>query len=422
MAGDTFVPFYGAFGANPVPLELSFNYCSHACHYCYANLGKPDRRADIKATMSMLQNYKKRSTYEARLLQMGYPVLVSNRVDPFAKSNYRQFLPVLETMTALKIPVAFQTKGGDGIDKALDILDSPAVWYITIEADTNARAKELAPGAPNVDERFALIDLLHKRGHKTIVGINPCVPEWVEDMPSFLQRIKAAGVWGVWAQELHINTNQRRNFRKDSMQALGPDIVTRANRRHGFSEGDAKDFEFSQGLLDYAQEIGLEPYRAGQHRYSEIWKPYRDCYEHTFPTEQDWVNDFEGEPDGTIVTKQDYLDFFVPKFPRGVMQLGHYICAQNYSLCKTLAEEWGRKWNHNLFFQQLLEIAWNDPRINFCPGTLWPFQFAVDEDETPYWDENGDCYLIWSGGDGYPLDRTVVVLEHPELSLQLVET
>lgn len=420
MAGDTFVPFYGAFGANPVPLELSFNYCSHSCHYCYANLGNPNRRADIKATLNMLANYRNRTTYEAKLLQWGYPVLVSNRVDPFAKSNYRQFLPVLEIMTGLKIPVAFQTKGGDGIDKALDILDYPSVWYITIETDNSARGRELAPGAPTIDQRFELIELLHKRGHQTIVGINPCVPEWIDDMPSFIERIKAAGVWGVWAQELHINTNQSRNFHKNAIKAMGEKVVKRANRKVGFTEEEEKELTFTQGLLDYVQSIGLEPYRAGHHRYSEIWKPYRDCYEHTFPTEQDWVNYFEGEPDGTIVTKQEYLDFFVPKLPRGVHQLGHYVCSRNYSLCKALAAEWGRKWNHNLSFSELLNIGWNDTRLSFCPGTLWPFQYAVNEDGDPYWDENGDCYLIWSGGVGYPLDREVVVLEHPGLTLQEV--
>lgn len=420
MAGDTFVPFYGAFGANPVPLELSFNYCSHNCGYCYANLGKPDRRADIKATMSMLQNYRSRSTYEARLLQLGYPVLVSNRVDPFAKSNYRQFLPVLETMTALKIPVAFQTKGGDGVLQALDIIDYPAVWYVTIETDNNARAKDLAPGAPSIDERFELIDLLRRRGHQVIVGVNPCVPEWIDDVPKFLQRLQDAGVWGVWAMELHINTNQRRNMSKRAIEAMGEDLVKRANRT-GFNEDDERDFGFTNDLLDQAQAIGLEPYRSGQCRYSDFWKPYRDCYEHLFPTLQDWLNQYRDEPDGTIVTKEDYLDWMVPQLPRGIMQLGHYVCAQNYSLCKKISEETGQKWNHNMSFYDLLLMGWDDTRIEFSPGNLWGFQYAVDESGTPYWDDDGNAYLIWTGGQAYPTDEEVVVLEHPELALQRIE-
>ena len=174
--GDTFTPFYGEFLVSPVPLELSFNYCSHSCAYCFANLNKRDRRADIAATMNTLATYRQRSTLTAILLQQGYPVLVSNRVDPFAASNYRQFLPVLEVMSDLGIPVAIQTKGGRGIDQALDLLTSPTVFYITIESDQDEVVKRIAPGAPSIAERFELIALLRSKGHPVVVGWNPCVP------------------------------------------------------------------------------------------------------------------------------------------------------------------------------------------------------------------------------------------------------
>ena len=89
------VPYWGEFLVTPAPLELSLNYCSNACGYCFANLNEPDRRADMQALMRLLADYHDRSTYVAALLKAGYPTVVSNRTDPFANTNYRQTLAVL---------------------------------------------------------------------------------------------------------------------------------------------------------------------------------------------------------------------------------------------------------------------------------------------------------------------------------------
>lgn len=35
--------YYGEFLINPIPLELSLNYCSHKCAYCFANVNQPGR-------------------------------------------------------------------------------------------------------------------------------------------------------------------------------------------------------------------------------------------------------------------------------------------------------------------------------------------------------------------------------------------
>lgn len=120
--GDSISVYYGEFLTSPCPLELSFNFCSHKCLYCFANLGKPGRFADVGRTLRLLQECDNRTTLEASLLRQRYPVVVSNRVDPFAASNHRQSLPVLRVMAGLGIPVAIQTRGGTGVDEALEFL------------------------------------------------------------------------------------------------------------------------------------------------------------------------------------------------------------------------------------------------------------------------------------------------------------
>lgn len=70
----------------------------------------------------------------ARLMREGYPVMLSNKVDPFAASNYKMTLPHLRLFKAKGIPVAFQTKGGKGIEEALFLSCSRFLRVATFEA------------------------------------------------------------------------------------------------------------------------------------------------------------------------------------------------------------------------------------------------------------------------------------------------
>jgi len=107
--------FFGEFLISPIPLELSLNYCSHVCAYCFANLNDRGRQADIGAVMRFFNELPSRTSLQSHLVREGYPILFSNRVDPFATSNVKLSLPLLEIMRTLDIPVAIQTKGGKGI-------------------------------------------------------------------------------------------------------------------------------------------------------------------------------------------------------------------------------------------------------------------------------------------------------------------
>jgi hypothetical protein len=118
--------FFGEFLISPIPLELSLNYCSHKCAYCFANLNDPERSVNVGAVARFLQDLPQRNTLQALLMKAGYPTLISNRVDPFAVTNYRIALPLMETMTGMGIPLAIQTKGGKGIPEALAFLPPSA--------------------------------------------------------------------------------------------------------------------------------------------------------------------------------------------------------------------------------------------------------------------------------------------------------
>ena len=128
---DGLKPLYGGFLKIPLPIELSGNFCSHKCSYCFANLNSPTRTLDTKSVLNLLANFEKRKSLEALLLQLGCPVMISNHVDPFATSNYRQLVPIMKMMSELDIDYSVQTKGGKGWEEILEML-KPSVWYISI--------------------------------------------------------------------------------------------------------------------------------------------------------------------------------------------------------------------------------------------------------------------------------------------------
>ena len=68
MSLDT---YWGEFLTSPAPMELSLNYCSHGCEYCFANINTPDRKADVKAILRLLRDYPTRAPVVASLLRSG---------------------------------------------------------------------------------------------------------------------------------------------------------------------------------------------------------------------------------------------------------------------------------------------------------------------------------------------------------------
>jgi len=376
-------PYYGEFLINPVPLELSFNFCSHKCAYCFANLNQPGRKVDSAALMRFLQDYKTRETLQAQLLQQGYPVVISNKVDPFAASNYKIFLPVLEVLTALKIPVQIQTKGGQGVDDALDLMP-PSVWYISVSFLDDDLRKKIEPGAPSLPSRLALIEKLVGLGHRVVVGINPLVPDWLPDPAPLLAGLKALGVWGVWVEILHLNTDQIKNLTERERAALTDPIMTRARKRKPHPV-DKEHFRHTRAL---AAEMGLEVYSVGQPTASRFFEPYRELYPKTFPIMQDFINlchEAQLTPDDLISFDQ-FAGFMAPNLPQGKYRISHYLGATARTLWKKYHIP------NELTYSQLLSIIWDQPETKYSLARLPNFSYAGIKQEDGWLQITDDNY------------------------------
>jgi DNA repair photolyase len=371
-AGDTFSTYYGEFLISPIPIELSFNYCSHACRYCFANLNKPDRKAGIKRTLNLLQYRYQRDTLEAFFLREQYPVLISNRVDPFAVSNYRQALPIMELLCDAEIPIAFQTKGGRGIDEALSFV-SPSCWYISIASMDEAYRSLVEPGAPTIAERLDLIEKLTAAGHSVSVGINPAVPEWLPNPEALCQAIADRGAFGAWIEPLHFNHRQVKRMGNRGAAAVGEAVIARSLKRRCTPEY----VTYLERVEEAAIAAGLEVFSVDHPKPSKFWEPYRRLYSKVFPTTQEFINLLvdSGTPENSLITADMFIDFMLAHLPKGNMRLGHYVGATAHDVCREDPD-----WSNWMSYEKLLQLLWTDGRIKMCPVRNRAFAWAGDRD------------------------------------------
>lgn len=381
--GDTFTPYWGDFLVSPVPIELSFNYCSHSCQYCFANLNRPDRRADIKATMNLLAEYQERETYIARLLQEKYPVLVSNRVDPFAGSNWRQSLPIFEMMHGLGIPFTIQTKGGRGIEEVLDYCP-PTVWYLSIALLDDRKRALIELGAPTIQSRLDLIGKLREKGHEVVIGVNPCVSEWLPETEAqiLLEEFRERGVWGVWCQLIHLNHKQVAGISEKGKLAMGEDVL-RACAKRQVTPDRVERLEYFREMVT---GMGMEVYTVTQGNRSYFFEPFKRLYPKLFPTIQDFINRcYElNLPDYSLISFGDFADFILPYLPGGTNRIGDYLKVGIKS--QTTYREVSDTRYHT--FRNLLKIGWLEQTCDWNLTQFWCFSYAtydgkviVDDDE-----------------------------------------
>ena len=357
-------PFYGELLLQPIPLELSLNYCSHKCAYCFANLNKPDRKAAPQSIVNLLSEIHERETLEAVLLREGYPVMMSNKVDPFAQSNFRLTLQILELLKALKIPVAFQTKGGPGIDEALDLI-GPSCFYWTITTDDEAAAKRIEPGAPTIAARFAMMRRVRARGHHVWVGANPLVRQWIPDLGRYVKRLADEGVKDVWSEVLHLSRDQVKK-----MSSREKDAMTGVVIKDGIASNipaECVDFEiqFIRLLSERGINFGCKHWPEASHvvdNYTRYPKRYPTMTEFTDMAWRDW------KP-GREFTFAEWADFMLARLPDiHLKSLGHYIFSCSRKLGQRI------RFAGSIGFWEVLRVIWVEREHRMNPSRSRAFK------------------------------------------------
>ncbi len=382
-------PYFGEMLISPAPLQLALNYCSHSCPYCFANLNNPKRRTDVTQTQNLLRDFESRTTLVARLLQERYPVLLSNLVDPFAASNYKQTLPFLEQLSALGIPVAFQTRGGLGIPEALQIAQK-SVWYISIPYWDDAVRARVEPAAPSVQSRLDLIEKLHSMGHETVVAINPYVSEWLPNPLPLLEALQKLGVKRVLIEPLHLNRDQVATMPKKSAEQLGIDIIKKGVDYTYKKQVRIQARQSVEMLREIVIQMGFITRSRDSAQQNSFYDVYKEVYPKTFPVYQDFINYALTDPD-RVFTFDDFwaaMNANTP-FPDGVFSgMGSYLGSGNKSIFKVI------KVPSKMSYKQLFMLIWSEPRISKNPAFLNNFAMGAE------WD--GDGWIKLTDQEGMP--------------------
>lgn len=388
----------GLFYNSCAPLELSLNWCTHNCAYCFANLNRPDRRAETKQIFNFLTSYEKRTSYAAWLLQEKYPVVFSNHVDPFAVTNEDLSLSIIELFALKGIPFTLQTKGGRRVYDAIDIIDTPIVWYISIATLNEEIARKVEPGAPPIHERLKMIEKIIAKGHQVCVGINPCVPDWLPNPKELTDKLKSIGVWGVVIQSLHLSSKQLKNMPKRGQNAMGERVLHQALYRTKHPEV----YHHYLTTRQTAKDSGLQVYNSEQPEPTDFFQIYKDLYPKRFPIYQDFVNYcHQTKIENDAIYFEEYLSYFLPQLPSVKRKV---VNSHIYAKVDAIRNDKAREIYEQIEdYETLLISCWQYSEITYCPVNIqcfcwagdWEVQANGEEGWTKYLDDDDRPILVF---------------------------
>lgn len=419
MTGDGIRVYAGEFLTSPAGLELSMNWCGHACTYCFANLFKPNRRADLQSIVGLLSDFRRRKTNEARLLQAGVPMVVSNHVDPFAGTNAVQFEPIWELCVELNVPLTWQTRGAHKAHRPIMdrvVRETPrAVWYVSIPMLDDKVRRRVEPHAPSIGSRLELVQQLIEAGHVVTVGVNPLTTEWLPRFEPLLDQLKALGVWGVWVQVPYFSKSFKGNLQPNARERLGERFIQQCGEF-----GAKADIAHAEAAMAYAKGIGLEVFSTELEEPTRFFDPWHKVYNRVMPYWHQLINcidplvdDPEASEDGYVVVTRDMAKNALSPLPDAdwSVPLLHKRAKHYRKVVELLPNGRLPKQDANGFWR----IMWNDELFGKSLGPLafrrFAFASVTENDKTiPLLDDNGDRIIVYRRA-GWPC----VYAETPEL-------
>lgn len=368
---------------NPVPVQLTLNYCSHGCSYCFANVNNPQRKADLKKILSQLKNFKNRNDLVSYYLREKYPVLISNNIDPFSKNNIHLTKQIVELLTSLDIPVQLNTRGGEGWEEVVGMLRGKAVFVVSHPYNDDSMRQIHEKNATSLDERFDMVRKLKEMGHNIIIGINPFGRTFHQGQyREIMDRYLAIGVKHFWVNKLHLTYKQQANLLPTDKAKYDAQTLKDAAAK-GFTDEWIEDF---WGIRNYAEETGAvicgtpsghyEPY------IDEIW----GVYPKLLPTMNDWFRWCEeNKQEGDFITFREFYEFFAPKIPDIECNISSYIANK--------ADIGDKSFYLKTHLKNILHVYWDSKAGLKMPQYFPVFSWVKKQFPTKLdWlkDENGD--------------------------------
>jgi DNA repair photolyase len=346
--------FIGGYLFHPAALDYSGDTCRNGCAYCFANINQAYREGNL--TGAIKRFYKKEIvTYDDMLLKEGYPILVSNRSDPFTPRNYLDTLALFTHLGNIPNGIFIQTKCGPGMDEALDLLgDKKPVIYITMATIRDEIAKIIEPGAPLPSERLRIAKDLHKRGYLVLIAVNPCCEQWMpmKDLESLCDDLKKSGMKHICIEMLDISRNRIKVLSQSRKDRIGEAALADC------ASGRVR--QYVRDCTQYLIGAGMIVAKRGMPFKSTFFDDVAERLGRVMPNYQDFTNYcLDKYSDGSVVTFAEFEKV---------------ICACGGIFTKTIRQNTIRdylmrsgftSWKENQKIhrhRELLRVLWNDPR------------------------------------------------------------
>ncbi|WP_207746732.1 radical SAM protein [Anaerotruncus colihominis] len=178
----------------------TYTGCSHGCRYCFVQKKNGQLEAvkkgdDAKALKAFIDGKR---TGETRWCDWNIPVHWGGMSDPFQpiEKKYGYSLECLKLLAETHYPFVVSTKGQLlAADEYLDLLSRcNCVVQISMVC---SKYDQLERGAPPFEERLEILRKVSPRVKRTIVRIQPYMPEVFREVMANIPRIAEAGAHGI---------------------------------------------------------------------------------------------------------------------------------------------------------------------------------------------------------------------------------
>jgi len=391
--------FIGEFMFHPAPLELSGNTCSHNCCYCFANIRKQARYLELK---SVIRQIDKRciKTFQDNLIKEGYPICLSNKTDPFSKSNYIHSIELARQLNRLQNGLFVQTKTGEGIDKFIEAFSNrmDIVFYITITTLDEEIRKRIEPGAPSTEERFLTAEKLKNKGYHVIIALNPILESWmpIDDVYKVIERCKRIGIYNICTEALHLNQKEVDSFSSSRLNSFTKEEIEYGVKRKTFQD-------YVKKIIPILINEGINVVKLGMPYKTNFYDGIKKTFSSIFPNQYDIINYSHIKGTG-VYTFDDFYNVSVdnkPFFEREFKEVNKYLVKSSIKAWSESVEA------HNIYtLKGVMREFWNNNKYPQSMQRNQAYRTIVNNDNKPILDSNKNVSLYFDKGI-YPTERII---------------
>jgi DNA repair photolyase len=335
----------------PAMVEWSGNKCDYGCVYCFV---ENSSKYKVNNPVEIINQLKNPTRVAGEAIKLGYPLLFSNRTDPFSLHNLPVTRLIADITANMPNGVIWQTKTGSlkDIEAVLNAYAKAgkknAVFAITLNTLDDGKRKLIEPKAPSTANRIKAAEMVKSAGFGVMANVAPMHSGIVPpaEFPAFadelLQTFDIAH-----SCTFHIS---RKAYQKRKPELDKAGIDTPSGKDYAET---ARDYEAINPRFTLTDGTNLTLYRYYKEKLGKVGILYGSYMER-----------LQEIPSGTIITKEDYIEPFAKNYADIIdkdMRMREYLCLQDLNLYKRFDVQKIRT------LRELLGWMYNNPSIVFSP-------------------------------------------------------